>query len=326
MSYTVTQESFDSLASYWSDPHRRLNWNPIFVSPPWLDVWWRKLGAGGELHIVAIRQDREIIGIAPLLLRERVASFIGSIDVCDYLDFIIAPGKESEFFPVLLDELRVKGVNRLDLRLLHPESTVLTHLAGVARGLGAEVVCQKEDVSYELDLPDDWEGYFPLLTTKQRHEVRRKLRRLLEAGKVEYRCPVVRGDVHSLMDDFLRLFTLSQKEKAGFMSEKMEDFFRALAETMAQAGLLRIGVLELEAKPVAMTMGFDYNNIVYLYNSAYDPEYQSLSVGVLSKVLCIKASIEEGKKKFDFLKGNEVYKQHLGGKEVPLYSCIITVR
>jgi CelD/BcsL family acetyltransferase involved in cellulose biosynthesis len=128
------------------------------------------------------------------------------------------------------------------------------------------------------------------------------------------------------MDTFLRLFTLSRKEKAGFMSKEMEDFFRTLAETTAQAGLLRIGILELEAKPVAMTMGFDYNNTVYLYNSAYDPEYQSLSVGVLSKVLCIKESIREGKKKFDFLKGNEVYKQHLGGKEVPLYSCLITVR
>jgi CelD/BcsL family acetyltransferase involved in cellulose biosynthesis len=303
-----------------------LNWNPIFVLPQWLEVWWQKLGSGGELYLGAVRQDREIIGIAPLLLKGKVASIIGSIDVCDYLDFIIVPGKEREFFTVLLDELRARGVSRLDLRLLHPKSTVLTHLAGIARGLGAEVVCQKEDISYELDLPADWEGYFPLLTTKQRHEVRRKLRRLLEAGKVDYRCPIVKEDIHNLMDTFLRLFTLSRKEKAGFMSKEMEDFFRTLAETTAQAGLLRIGILELEAKPVAITMGFDYNNTVYLYNSAYDPEYQSLSVGVLSKVLCIKESIQEGKKKFDFLKGNEVYKQHLGGKEVPLYSCLITVR
>jgi CelD/BcsL family acetyltransferase involved in cellulose biosynthesis len=64
---------------------------------------------------------------------------------------------------------------------------------------------------------------------------------------------------------------------------------------------------------------------VYLYNSAYDPQYSSLSVGVLSKALNIKDSIERGKKRFDFLKGAEQYKYHLGGREVQLSSCQITI-
>jgi len=63
---------------------------------------------------------------------------------------------------------------------------------------------------------------------------------------------------------------------------------------------------------------------VYLYNSAYDPEYSYLSVGILSKALYIKDSIQRGKKRFDFLKGSEHYKYHLGGREVPLYNCQIT--
>ncbi len=50
-----------------------------------------------------------------------------------------------------------------------------------------------------------------------------------------------------------------------------------------------------------------------------------MSVGVLSKVLCIKDSIERGKKKFDFLKGDERYKYHLGGQEVRLYRCRIVI-
>jgi CelD/BcsL family acetyltransferase involved in cellulose biosynthesis len=49
-------------------------------------------------------------------------------------------------------------------------------------------------------------------------------------------------------------------------------------------------------------------------------------VGLLCKVLCIKESIQEGKKRFDFLKGAETYKYHLGGGEVPLYSCQITIK
>ncbi len=71
-------------------------------------------------------------------------------------------------------------------------------------------------------------------------------------------------------------------------------------------------------------MCFDYNNTVFLYNNGYDPQYSFLSVGLISKALCIKASIERGRGKFDFLKGAEEYKYRLGGKEVNLYSCQIS--
>jgi CelD/BcsL family acetyltransferase involved in cellulose biosynthesis len=94
---------------------------------------------------------------------------------------------------------------------------------------------------------------------------------------------------------------------------------------MAQIGLLRLGVLELDGQPLAEIMCFDYNGCIYLYNSGYDPQYTALSAGLLSKVLAIKDSIEKGKSRFDFLKGAETYKYHLGGREVPLYRCQITI-
>ncbi len=327
MSYIVTQESFDSLDSCWVNPSHSLRWNSLFVLPAWLKVWWQELGAGVELYLGTVRQREEVIGIAPLLVREGKASLIGSADVCDYLDFVVAPGRESDFFGVLLNDLKAKGINHLDLRPLRPDSTVLTDLVGIARDRGYEVLCQPEDVSLELDLPSTWEEYLATLDKKQRHEVRRKLRRLWEAGEVKHRCvEVSRGEVGDYTDTFLKLFSLSRAEKANFMTPEMESFFRSLAEAMAVIGLLRFGILELDTLPAAMTVGFDYNDSHYLYNSAYDPQYNSLSVGLLCKVLCIKESIEKGQKKWDFLKGGEPYKYQLGGQEIPLYSCQITIK
>ena len=73
-------------------------------------------------------------------------------------------------------------------------------------------------------------------------------------------------------------------------------------------------------------MYFDYRNTVHLYNSGYDPEYGSLSVGLISKVMCIRDSIERGKRKFDFMKGDEPYKHRLGGREIPIYRCRIDLK
>ena len=327
MSYTITQESFDSLASCWANPSHRLRWSSPFVLPAWLKTWWQVFGAGGELYLGAVRQGEKIIGIAPLLVKEGRASIIGSADVCDYLDFIVAPGMERDFFNVLLDDLSGKGINYLDLRPLRPDSTVLTNLVDIARNRKYEVLCHPEDVSLELDLPSTWDEYLAILTTKQRHEVRRKLRRLWEAGEVKHRCvEVSQGEVGDYTNTFLKLFSLSREEKANFMTPEMESFFRSLAEAMAEIGLLRFGIVELDTLPAAMTVGFDYNDSHYLYNSAYDPQYNSLSVGLLCKVLCIKESIEKGKKKWDFLKGGEPYKYHIGGREIPLYRCQITIK
>ncbi len=110
------------------------------------------------------------------------------------------------------------------------------------------------------------------------------------------------------------------------MTAPMESFFRAIARVMAEAGLLKLGILELDSVPTAMVMCFDYGGTIFLYNSGYDPQYNYLSAGLLCKVLCIKDSIELGRHRFDFLKGAETYKHNLGGKEVPLHVCRINIK
>jgi CelD/BcsL family acetyltransferase involved in cellulose biosynthesis len=326
MSHVLAVESFDSLASYWAKPDNDLRWSSIFVLPTWLKVWWQAFGSGAELYLRTLRQKDRIIGFAPLMINKETAYLIGSGDVCDYLDFVITRGMESDFFGVLLDDLKAKGINHLDLRSLRPDSTVLTDLVITAQNREYEVLCQPEDVSLEVNLPATWEKYLGTLDKKQRHEVRRKLRRLWEASNVEYHCLEVGQEVEYYVETFLKLFSLSRDEKAHFMTPRMESFFRSLAKAMAEVGLLRFGIIELDAQPAAMTMGFDYDDSHYLYNSAYNPQFNYLSVGLLCKVLCLKESIEKGKKKWDFLKGNETYKYQLGGREVPLYSCQITIK
>lgn len=324
-SYTVNAESFDSITSVWNDLRHRLKWGSVFVLPAWLKVWWEAFDGEAELYLRTVRHGEEIVGFAPLLVNEETASFVGSADVCDYLDFVIVPQREKHFFELLLDDLKGKGVKKLDLRPLRPDSTVLNRLVGVARDREYEVISAPEDVSVELELPPTWNEYLAMLSSKQRHEVRRKLRRLWEAGSVEYRCVEAGREVEEHLDIFLQLFSLSKDEKARFMNHDRQLFFRSLARAMADTGLLRIGMVRVDKIPAAMTMGFDYDGSYYLYNSAYDPQFGHLSVGLLCKVLCLKESIEKGRKKWNFLKGGEPYKYQLGGREVPLYGCQIIV-
>lgn len=187
MDWQFTLESFDSLSPYWRQLQDKSQASFIFSSPEWSKVWWQQFGSGAELCLGTVRRRGRPIGIAPLLIREKVAFFIGSSDVCDYLDFIVEPGQGEAFFSVLLENLVKAGVIRLDLTPLRPDSTVITTLVNIAPRQGWQVSCGREDVSVELNLPATWDEYLRLLTAKQRHELRRKLRRLAEVGKINYR-------------------------------------------------------------------------------------------------------------------------------------------
>lgn len=325
MGYILSEESLEGAASSWDEWRRSLKWGSVFVLPAWLRAWWDAFGGDAELYLRTLRDGGQVVGFAPLMVSKGTACFVGHADVCDYLDFVAVPGYESVLFETLLDDLRANGIRRMELRPVRPDSTVRTYLESVACRRGYEVLCHPDDVSLELDLPVTWHEYLAMLKNRQRHEIRRKLRRLSEAGGVEHRCVDPGPRLQEYLDAFLRLFSLSRDEKAGFMTPRMEAFFRSLGRSMAEIRLLRFGILELDGVPAAMTMGFHLDGWQYLYNSAYSPVLDHLSVGLVCKVLCLKESIERGAKKWSFLKGSESYKYQLGGQEVPLYSCRVDI-
>ena len=100
MSYTIIEDSLANLDSYRTDSKQTLNWSSVFVLPAWMQVWWQVFGAGADMFIRTVRDGDKIIGIAPLMVKDGTACLIGGTDVCDYLDFIITPGMEQDFFNV----------------------------------------------------------------------------------------------------------------------------------------------------------------------------------------------------------------------------------
>ena len=326
MAFSVTDEDFGWFTAAWQDGAGHLPWDTFFALPPWVHVWQQHFAPDADSRFMAVRQDDRLIGIAPLVVKDDTACLTGSADVCDFLDFVVARGAEADFANALLDHLTGSGITTLQMPSLRPDSIARHWLLPVAHERGYQISVVEEDVSLERDLPATWEDYLLLLSTKQRHEVRRKLRRLSKAGEVGCRFIEDPAEIPAFMDTFLSFFVESRADKATFLTSHMDDFFREMALATSEAGLLRPAVLDLDGVPVAAVLCFDYQDVIYLYNSGYNPEYRSLSVGIASKVLYIKDSIERGRKRFDFLKGDEPYKYQLGGQVVRLHDCRVTLR
>ena len=296
---------------------------PLFSSPGWAEIWWKHFGRDNSLYAGAVEEAGQVIGIAPLQMQDGTLSFIGSDNLFDFQDFIIEKGREQAFFRTLLRHLKETAAVKLDLGLLLPDSSVHRWLVPLAQEGGLEVSCLQEDVTVSLDLPVNAAAYLALLSGKQRHELLRKERRLNEEGEVSYR-------VHDRADDgdidlFLQFFRESREDKNRFLTPPVELFMREIIQSGRSGGTLRLGILALNNRPVAATLCFEYLNGMYLYNSGYSPDYRWLSAGLLSKYYSIMGSITKRNKSYNFLKGAEKYKFHLGGKETALFRCIINL-
>jgi CelD/BcsL family acetyltransferase involved in cellulose biosynthesis len=323
MANKVTVEKFSTIDAWINTLKGLRRVQHVFMLPSWINAWRQTFEPHDELYACVVKVKEKLIGAAPLSINGPTASFTGDPEVFDYMDFAVVPGYENEFYDAVLDDLLERGVTKLDLRCLRPESTVFPYLITAAEARDMNCSVEPDGVSVELDLPKSWEEYLNLLDGKQRHEIRRKFRKLHDEAETRLLVFTDPAEIAEHFDGFLKMFRESRADKALFMNPQMETFFRSMARAMSEEGFLRLFMLMLNGSPAAECLCFDYLDTVYLYNSGYDPRYSTLSVGLLCKILSIKHCIESGRKKYDFLKGAESYKYHLDGKEVQLSRCRI---
>ena len=249
--------------------------------------------------------------------------FVGSPDTFDYNDFLVRPGFEGTFYPALLDILEDREWSEIRLDSLIEHSPTLTHLPDLARQRGYAVEVEYEDVTSGVPLPSDWDEFLGLLTKKDRHELRRKLRRLDTQTEWRWYCLTSPEEVSVNLDVFLSLMRMSSPEKSQFMTPEREHFFRALALRMAELDRIRLFFMEMDGATAASSLCFDYGSERLLYNSGYDPGLSYYSVGLLLHAMCVKDAIDRGIGYFDFLRGPEPYKAHLGGRQKSLYRMVV---
>jgi CelD/BcsL family acetyltransferase involved in cellulose biosynthesis len=273
--------------------------------------------------LLSARCDGELVGVLPLMRDGAQLTFAGDTAVCDYMDAICAPAARAEVLVSTLRSVSEEAWEEIVFWAVPEGSGTLTVLPEVCAELGLSFSVETEDVCPVIELPGEWETFVSSLDKKDRHELRRKLRRLEQAGSVELEVLDSPEEIAPGLDDFLRLHALSRAEKAAFMTDAMARFFRGVVLALAGEGLAEMVFLRLAGVRAASVLCFRGADEVLLYNSGYNPAYGEFSVGLLSKALVLRKAIEDGKKRFDFLRGAEPYKYDLGARDVAVYRCII---
>jgi len=328
--YTDTA-GFAALREEWNPLLRNSVSDTIFLTWEWQSTWWEHLGKG-EFYLIAVRDGEQISGIAPLYLTLtddglNELSIVGCRDVSDYLDLIAASGHEEEVYSALLDWLESDEAPAWDLAdLCNIPAASPTHslLAEMAAARGYQVQTEVEDICPIIPLPATWDEYLSSLSKKQRHEVRRKIRRAEGSGHINWYVVNEEHDLAAEMDAFIKLHQKSHVDKDEFMDAQMQGFFHAAAQVLHQAGWLQLAFIEIDGNKAAAMLNFDYGDSIQVYNSGYDPQkYRQLSPGIVLLSYCIQRAIELGRVEFDFLRGDEEYKSRFGAQPTEVHRLLI---
>lgn len=284
------------------------------------------------------RSSREVSPVAP----DAKAVFMGASYHADYATLLASPGD----LPAVARAVVLSLASRpdpghgdqlwdvVDLRRLRDDDASLPALEDAFRGAAEthqwQVLREVEDVCPVATLPPDgdWEAYLASLDKKSRHEIRRKMRRAESAGPLEFRLV---DPTPQAVDAFIDLHQSRWGDEGLFPAtpggERSRRFLHRLAELETDEGderQLQLGRVEAGGRLIFATVGFDDGTTCYFYNAGMDPDARELSPGVTGTAAYIRDRLAAGRRRFDFLRGNEPYKYEWGAVDEPIHRLLVS--
>ncbi len=273
----------------------------------WQRTWWESYGRG-ELLLIAIERNGQVLALAPFYAHRGMVSLIGSGNT-DYVDFI---GDMSD--PDVLDATlktvidRVSGFRGFTFYYVRDSSEGGKRLAAAAERLGLSCYEEGEMPAPAIDISGNPD--IALAATSKKSLLRHE-RFFHREGKLE---------VHHMRDGAAILPNLEEFFEqhvarwavTSTPSRFLDPGRRAITERMtracANAGWLRFTRIDWEGRPIAFHYGSCYRGRYYFGTPTFAIDLARHSPGeVLLRQLLI-AAIEEGAHTFDFGIGDEAFK------------------
>ena len=310
-----------------------------FLRYDYLQNWWRTRGGGewkadAQLVIVTASENGRLMGIAPCFVTEhegkKALMFLGSIEISDYLDFLVRPQHLGKFAEGFLSYARTVlapqyGIQIVDLYNIVDKSPTVRALQNAAASLNLDCQITSLVESPYIPLSGDWEGYLNSIDKKQRHEIRRKMRRMDELKEAAGWYIASDADkIDSEIQDFIRLMAFDE-EKQKFLTPAMKDQMASLMREAFDNGLLQLAFQTVNGEKAAAYLNFDYLNRIWVYNSGFDPRFNEFSPGWVLLGHLLQWANENNRFEFDFMRGNEEYKYRFGAIDRAVVRAAITL-
>jgi len=299
------------------------------MSPAWVLAWWRHVApAGAQPRTVAVRDGRQLVGIAPFYVEPagggRRDYRLPGIEIAARLAPLAVSGREWEVAEAIAaalasadprpDALRFEGVP-LDAHWL----TALRE--GWPGPLRPPLQLMQIDGNPLLSLAepsfDDW---LAARSSNFRQQMRRLRRRFAEAGGLS------RVATHATLAEdaaaLVRLHTMRWDGRGRSNLVDLGERFAAFAvdcgERLLDEGRFALRVLELDGAPICAQLFVRAGGTTLFVNGGWDERHAAFKPSLLCLLDAVEEAFGAGARRFDLGVGVQSYKLRFADGSAPL--------
>lgn len=267
--------------------------------------------------LAAIDGDR-IVALAPLCIRKvgtgvakfRILEFLGT-GLSDRGNFLWEPSR----IDALRDILRYiyaqrNRWERISLRAFPEWSASATTIKTQAKTLRWKISQTEREGSPYLEISGEWQTYFDSRSKNIRNDTRRRRNRLTDFSNPCIKLLKSHDEIISILDKVIHIGIQNPLKRHLFIYPTVKPFLTEVLSLFHNKGWLRFWVMESESELMSYIIGFLYNKTFYYWNLGYDPKFTVCSPGRLLLIDVLKYCFNERILEFDFMRGEEKYKQN----------------
>ena len=290
-----------------------------FLSHDWILSWWESFGKGKKLNILLVTDGDEVIGIAPLMISQesmygvpvRELGFLYN-DHTPRFDFIVTRDHAAVCEAVwrhLGDQHEEWDV--LKLCQLVSSSPTLVELSRLATASERPVGTWPSTESPYLRIAGSFADYFASLHKGVRLNLKRRMKRLEEQGRVEFERVEAEEEIDSALAEAFQMEAATWKGSAGTAiacRPEFQKFYSLVAHRAARRGLLYLTFLRVGGKRIAFDLSLIYKKTLFKLKPGYLPEYHACSPGQQLTSMTVRDAFAQNLKEVDFLGAADQWK------------------
>jgi CelD/BcsL family acetyltransferase involved in cellulose biosynthesis len=296
----------EPLAAEWEELARQMGASP-FRRPGWFAAWWRAFGKG-SLEILAIRREGELVGVIPLRRRLGALTSITNWHTPEFGPI----AADSPAMRTLARELFATAPRRVALGFVDVADSSLSELAEAAAASGYRALTRALELSPYVSVEGGWESYEDGLSRNVRGDVKRRIRRLREAGSVTIEVEDGSSRLDRFLEEGFRVEAAGWKGAGGtaiVSKADTERFYREVAEWAAPRGWLRLAFLRLDRRAIAFHYSLVHEGVHYFVKGGHDESFDSFSPGKVLTYEMLRQSFAAGLRSYEFLGGDDPWKR-----------------
>ena len=286
-------EALEPHVSAWEDLAAAAIEPNVFFEPWMLLPAVRAFGGGVDLRFLFIydREPGELIGVFPLERRRFWKLPMACLGVWQHKHcFLGTPLVRTGCGPAALKALfdwlvhDDKGTRLVEFPRIPCDGPFARVLDDVIRMVGRPSLVTGRQERALLTLHADDCRADTVLSGPSRRALRRRQRRLAEAGQLVFEAVEPGADARRWIEEFLHLEAAGWKGRMGTAmacNAAEVDYFRAIAGEAAERGRLLALTLRLGGRPIACRCAFRAGDGAFAFKSAFDEQFAASSPGVL---------------------------------------------